>query len=154
MKNWDFWVTLSFIFCRIGSLSGRCRRGGANLWWNCQFSSKEMFIFMMQQFGISLSNGNTKLSKLVNKAKIWKIFLGLIPRPAVVFGRNHTCLPGPCFAQFFLMGNNIFPLFYQCRLFYFRDKPWICILVFVVYRYVSVVAFVQYFITNTVVLAY
>ena len=58
LENWDFWITLSFIFCHIVILSGICKRTGTNLWWNCQFSSKEMFIFM-QHFCISLSAGNT-----------------------------------------------------------------------------------------------
>ena len=105
----------------------------------------------MQQFCISVSTGNIVSKLTVNDTKNCKVSLGLTPRLAAVFARNHTCLPGPCLAQFFLMCNNIFPLFYQCRFFYFRDRPWRYILNFGC-RYVPVVAFMQYFITNTVAL--
>ena len=48
MENWYFWVLLTFIFCRVVRTVFQvcyvCRRGGAILWLNCQFSRKEMFI--------------------------------------------------------------------------------------------------------------
>ena len=123
LENWYFWIAFNFIFCQTVNHSGICRRGGANLRWNWQFLSKETFIFM-QQFCISLNTGNTSSRLIVNEAKNCKISPGLAPRPTAVFGRNDTCLPGLCFGPLFLMCNNIFPLFYQCRLFYFRDsKP-------------------------------
>ena len=121
MENWDFcflvWVgctfkialsftlriTISFIFRQIANLSDMYLRGGANLWWNCQFSSKKTFIFM-QQFCISLSTGNIVSKLTVNEAKNCKIFLGLTPRLAAVFGRNCNCLPEPCFADCFTSG--------------------------------------------------
>ena len=55
----------------------------------------------MPQICISLSNGNTISKLALNETKKCKIYLGMTPRPEAVFGRNHTCLPGPCFAHFF-----------------------------------------------------
>ena len=67
----------------------------------------------MYQFCISLSTRNTVSKLTVNKAKNCNITLGLTYKHAAVFGRNQTCFPGPCFAQFFLKCKNIFPPFYQ-----------------------------------------
>ena len=58
-------------------------------------------LIFMQQICISLSNGNTISKLTLNEAKKCKISLGMTPRPGAVFGRNHTCLPGHCFAHFF-----------------------------------------------------
>ena len=62
VENWSFWIQLTFIFCQIVMIRFQAwyvsRRGGANLWLNGQFSRNEMFIFM-QQFCVSLSDGNT-----------------------------------------------------------------------------------------------
>ena len=59
-----------------------------------------MFIFM-QQFCVSLS-----AEKTVSKLKWgWKLqnFAGADPQIAAVYKRNHTCLPGPYFGEFFFM---------------------------------------------------
>ena len=65
-QYWDFWILLTFTFCQIVRTAFPAwyvyTTGGANLWLNCQFSRKEMFIFM-QQVCVSLSAGNT-VSKL------------------------------------------------------------------------------------------
>ena len=54
---------LTFTFCQIVFQAWYvCRRGGANLRLNCQFSRKEISIFM-QQICISLGAENT-VSKL------------------------------------------------------------------------------------------
>ena len=47
-ENWYLWVLLTFTFCRIVRTVFQtcyvCRKGHANLWLNCQFSRKEIFI--------------------------------------------------------------------------------------------------------------
>ena len=67
LENWNFWIPLTFKFCQITRTVFQawyvCRRRGVNLWLNCQFSRKEIFI-LMQQICVSLSAGNT-VSKLI-----------------------------------------------------------------------------------------
>ena len=137
MEDWDLWIDLSFVFCQIVNLSGMCRREGA------RFLRKEMFIYATVFF----------------QFKYWKYFFQAYSK----WGRNIAkvfwsrppdplMFSGPCVAQSFSICNNIFPLFYQFRLFYFKDTRWRWILNFYC-RYVPVVAFVQYIFTNTVVVA-
>ena len=63
-QYWDFWILLTFTFCQIVRTAFPAwyvyTTGGANLWLNCQFSRKEMFIFM-QQNCVSLSNTISKI---------------------------------------------------------------------------------------------
>ena len=62
MENWNFWIPLTFIFCKIVRIVLQTwyvyRRGVANFWLNWQFSRKEMFIFMKQTW-VKLSARNT-----------------------------------------------------------------------------------------------
>ena len=142
IENWDFcflaWVgctfkitlsftlriTISFIFRQIANLSDMYLRGGANLWWNCQFSSKKnvhIYATILHQF------------------KYWKYCFQAYSK----WGKKLQNFSGadPEARSCFWKKLQLFARALFCRLFYFRDKPWRCIWNFCD-RYVPVVAFV------------
>ena len=89
----------------------------------------------------------------LNVVQNCKISLGLTPRPPAVFRRNQTCFPGPHFTQFFWRAIIFFHFFINADCLTLGLDLGDAFLIFDVHRCVPVVNFVQYFITNTVVLA-
>ena len=88
----------------------------------------------------------------LNQSKNCKMFLVLPPVPSAVFGTNRICLLTLVSLLYFLTWKSIFPISEQCRFFLtFGIGSEDTFLIFW-YKYVSVVAFIQYFMANFVVL--
>ena len=121
--TWRQWKNLYFIDCEyILSLSSMCRRGETNLWWNCLFSTKETFITDLCQFKCWKYFFPAEL-----RLKIAKFIWGWPPASLLFLEQTKLVCQTITLLNFFSMYNITFPLFYQCMLFYFGDRPWRCI---------------------------
>ena len=99
------------------SLSGMCRRRKPIY--------DEMACFQVKECWYLCNNFMTVylleiLFPSLNEAKNCKIYLGW-PQTSCCFWNKRNLFCRTSFCSIFLICNNIFPLFYQCRLFYFRD---------------------------------
>ena len=130
-RNWAFWSCLAFKACQIVRIVflvrhvHRKRKG--NLWLNCQFSRKNVYISMW----VTVYNfwQPEILFPSLNEGINCKTFLRLYyPKELpVIYSMEQTTLARQClnFFGFFPICNNISPIILQSKWFFsFIKRPW------------------------------